>query len=265
MSQLTPYRYSYSGADTKVFARLSGYPETLHQIESVHTVSASVHEAKGQARALGYRGIKGISRGVRTIAGSMILTIVEDHPLRQLMIHAAEKLNEYRGGWSMDQNDIGTGTVIEKVNHANRLAELLPPIDILLFYVAEGGGFSASTKLSGTTLYAELAEFSGAGMVIEGIDFVDSGMVTSVNDIVSEITLSFLARDFKPISLNKFEVGDREPGWEVMQAGELRRQHSELEKVLYGDFGRAMTDAQRRAAIASVGVDGLIRISGGPI
>ena len=261
---LNPYRYSYSGSDTKVFARLSSIPETIHQLESVHTISVSVHEAKGQARALGYRGIKGLSRGVRTIAGSIILTIVEDHPLRQLMLETEKHKQSYRGGWSMDQNEIGVGDAVSQFNQLNRLVELLPPIDIFLTYVSEAGAFDAKTNsISANRTLVELSQYSGAAMLIRGVDFVDSGMVTSVNDIVSEITLSFIARDFKPISLSKIDVTDQaHADWTTEHSGDIRRQHGALEKLLYGDFPE-LSETEKLNRIDAIGKGGTVIISGG--
>lgn len=240
MAILKPYRYSYSGADAKVFAMLSDYPETTHLLESIHTLSVSVHEAKGQARALGHRGVKGLARGVRTIAGSIIMTVVEDHPLRQLMLYTKDKLPWYRGGWSVDRDMIGVGTALKTYDFSNRLAELLPPIDLLVTYVSEGGEFSA-----GATVWepnkVDLVSYKGAAMLIQGVDFVDSGIVTSVNDIVSEITLSFIATDFKPISLGEYVVGGGD-GFNTYSSQELRSRHANLEKILYGDWTRPVTD-----------------------
>lgn len=229
-----PYRYSYSGADAKVYARFPGYESQMVHLESIHTISVSVHEAKGQARALGHRGVKGISRGVRTIAGSMILTVIEDHPFRQLMIQAAEVANGYRGGWSMDQNMIGVGDAY-RLNFNNRLVELLPPMDILIVYVSEGGQFSVTAPTSGTG--DSTLEYQGAAMLVKGVDIVDSGMITSVNDIVSEITMSFIARDFRPIYLNTLNTSTPTPGdFETRLNGSNAQNHAVLEKMLFEDF-----------------------------
>lgn len=242
-SILRPYRYSYSGADAKVFMMLSSNPETVTLLESIHTLSVSVHEAKGQARALGYRGVKGLSRGVRTIAGSMIFTVIEDHPLRPIIKQVEDNMRWYRGGWSVDRDLRGVGKAIDTFSFDNRLVELLPPVDVLVTYVSEGGDFKAGTKTGNQSTFVDLASYKGAAMLIQNIDFVDSGIVTSVNDIVSEITMSFIATDFKPISLNEFQVGGG-PGWNVQTSQELRSRHSQLETLLYGDWTPANGDIQ---------------------
>lgn len=238
------YRYSYSGSDADVYAYYPGMEDEITQLESLHTISVSVHEAKGQARALGYRGIKGIARGVRTIAGSMILTVIEDHPLRQLLSTVGPYMARESatwGGWSFDRSVAGTGTALQGLEFTNRLSTLLPPFNILVQYASEGAKFNEkwsdvedirfdtisyqpehearradesrkeyrerrkSEKYYAGTGFVEKAqalsmEIPGAAMVVEGIEIIDSGIVTSINDVVSEISMSFLARDFKPLA-----------------------------------------------------------------
>jgi hypothetical protein len=190
--QSWPYLYSFSGADADTFVWFDRGPELIDMLESVHTISVSVHEAKGQARALGYRGIKGLARGVRTIAGSMILTVVNDHPLRTLMMQrdAIWGANDPLG-WSLDRDRVGTGTLFNNYDYVNRMAVLLPPFNLAVQYVSEAG----------PQFRAELAERpEGAGWMLKGVEFIDEGQVTSVNDIVTEMTFSFIACDFKPLA-----------------------------------------------------------------
>lgn len=238
------YRYSFSGADARAFVYFEGMEDTVKQLEALHTISVSVHEGKGQARALGFRGVKGLARGVRTIAGSMILTVIEDNPLRPLM----ENLQEFvaRGntawpGWSIDRHEIGTGSAMGGTLHfANRIAPLLPPTNILLEYVSEGALYSPRGAVNwvppedgfSDRFVSTLADKSrkvdveGASMLLRGVEFIDEGVVTSANDIVTEITLSFIATDFKPISAQVFGAGgipflpvneDQRRDWEMRQ------------------------------------------------
>src|SRR5687768_2931456 len=110
------YRYSYSGSDARAYAYFEGRGDKLAVIESLHTISWSVHESKGQARSLGYRGIKGLARGIRTIAGSLITTVIEDNPLASLMNVAVELTNDpavHWPGWSVDWHEVGVGSGID--------------------------------------------------------------------------------------------------------------------------------------------------------
>lgn len=231
------YQYSFSGADAKAFVYFEGMESTIRQLTALHTVSVSVHEAKGQARALGFRGIKGLARGVRTIGGSMILTVVEDNPLRPLM----ENLRDYEAtqrwpGWSIDRNEQGTGSAFSGDLHfSNRIAPLLPPTNMLIQYVSEGALWSPRAQagfppedgvdpldfpgINNSSLQSQTSEhllrqrlaqrrqvsIEGAGLLIRGLEFIDEGIVTSSNDVVTEVTLSFIALDLKPISAQIFD------------------------------------------------------------
>ena len=226
------YRYSYSGADTKVFCWVTGYPETYVELESVHTISVSVHEQKGQARALGYRSPKGLSRGVRTIAGSMIFNVIEEHPLAPIL-EKCRQYNLWSRGWSMDASIVGTGTLWNTLDLANRLITLLPPLEFGMIAQAEASAYYTQryslpmqeTSESVRTItvreenfdrqvivgpgrenrtYAEYTNlaFTAAGSAIGGVDFIDMGTVSSANDIVTEITASFIAMRYYPITLN---------------------------------------------------------------
>lgn len=203
------YRYSFSGADARAFAYFPGFAENTVPFESLHTISVSVHEAKGQVRALGHRGIKGMARGVRTIAGSMIFTVIENNPLADLqnalfLAHNLES-NHLPAGWSIDQNSVGTGTAFDGSQFYNRIAPLIPPFNLIIHYVSEGARHS--TGIGRNPNEGSLnCEVASAALMLKGIEFIDEGVVTSVNDIVTEVTMSFIAMDYKPLSRNDFTL-----------------------------------------------------------
>lgn len=181
-------RYSYSGSDSKPYVFFPTNPSEIYYLESMHTVSFSVHEAKGDARTLGYRNIRGFTRSVRTIAGSMIFIVIEDHPLRTLLKNA-----KGYAGWSVDQQINGVGDAISGLNFNNRLPTLLPPFNLLVTYVSE-----AVNSITASGVFAGSAK--GAAVLLEGIEFIDDGMVTSINDVVSEISYSFKARNMRTLA-----------------------------------------------------------------
>ena len=242
MPQNDAYRYSYSGADAKVYAMINRKPETLHLLESIHTLSVSVHESKGQARALGYRGIKGLSRGQRTIAGTLIFTVIEDHPLKELMVQSSLYR---RTGWSVDRDMNGTGSMFDEFSSTHMLSTLLEPFDLMVQYVSEVSQTQLGVdKVEGGGI-GPVLDYEGAGMLISNIDIVDMGIVTSVNDIVSEITMSFIAQDFKPITLSllRREYDSIIPHDGVDRARinpqvSANEQHAELERFLNPDRPR---------------------------
>ena len=263
------YRYSYSGSDSKAWAYFEGMEDTIRPLEAMHTISVSVHEAKGQARALGFRGIKGLARGVRTIAGSIIFTVIEDNPLRPLMDNLRDfedRSETHWPGWSVDRHEIGVGTAFGgQLNFSNRIAPLLPPTNILIQYQSEGALWSPRGNIDVETAAYSLGNerrwglvnslpiseqtpghrmerrisIEGAGLLLRGVEFIDEGIVTSINDVVSEVTLSFIATDFKPMSAQVFDgAGPYLPVNEDQQAQWLMQQE------LYG--GRINRRAQER-------------------
>lgn len=206
------YLYSFSGADARAFAYFDGVESEIARLESIHTISVSVHEAKGQVRSLGYRGIRGITRAVRTIGGSIIFQVIQDHPLRALIASSYKSPMVNRLGWSVDRDVVGVGTALNMFDYGNKLPTLLPPFNILMTFTSELSDakplFSPVPEEGGVILGIRAP---GASMLIRGIELIDDGHVTSVNDIVTEITFSYIARDFKPISLNSFGVDTPPP------------------------------------------------------
>lgn len=211
-------RYSFSGADARAYTKVSGYegPTPYKEISSLHTISVSIHEAKAQVRSLGLKSIKGMTKGIRTIAGSLILTVINDNPMRPFFDNdkaASDKLR--RGGWSLDSaSDKGfTSDIVSSV----RLASTLFPVDIMILYVAEipqglatvmeiesspghlgitpGNKKELKFDVRGALIHQVQAPIEYCRVLIRGVEFVDEGIVTSSNDLVTEITLSFIARE----------------------------------------------------------------------
>ena len=271
------YRYSYSGADCKVWG-YRGDQEKAIFLESVQTISFSIHEPRGRARALGHKAVKGFSRSVREIAGTMIFTVIEDHPLAKLM--TKESGGSYSSGWSVDAVSKGVGTLYGSVNSRksiseNRIATTMPAFNLMLVYATEviaepeviltttaanntgvapdldstskfrsqgsagaiqdrfnydgdvlskrgvptadelGYGIErrdfTSTRTQFENSYSVTAEqkdsfkVNVAGLVLEGIEIITEGIVTSVNDMITEIQVQFIAKDYKEFSLSQYE------------------------------------------------------------
>lgn len=264
------YMYSFSGADARVLVWFPQAPHLISELESVHTLSVSVHEAKGQARALGHRGVRGLSRGVRTIAGSLILTVINDNPMRSLhdqyrdaFINGGYK--EPPQGWSLDRHRVGTGTLFDNYEYGNRLATLLPPFNMALQFVSETGPKFSAFSDADLSVVSEHPE--GAGTMIVGMEFLDEGHVTSVQDIVTEITYSFIACDYKPLasfSIDSFaqptdtdtvDLSDhdqlmRDLFWESTGvAGENNENLSSTERAVAAALGIQYADEERLAEI----------------
>lgn len=239
--------YSFSGSDVKVYGFFPEAPELIEELDTFSTVSVSVHEAKAQVRSFGYRGIRGITRSQRTIAGSIILTVLNDHPLRKLMnqyVEVLDKLNQENSeltlntdfllktslGWSVDMNETGIGTFQNQLEFQNRLSGLLPPFNLYLEFVSETAPITQDVTQLGRKL------FPGAGALIEGIEIIDEGMVVSVNNLNTEITLSYLAKNYRPFSANIFHDGGDNLTMTDIKAREL-----ELFNLCYPEGERSKT------------------------
>jgi hypothetical protein len=204
---LDNYSYSFSGADARAYFFFDGAEQDIRSLDAMQTISLSIHEGKGQARALGHRGVKGFSRSLRTIGGSMIMTVVNDHPLRPIMLQVEEYLRQndsFYPGWSLDRDEIGTGTALDAFDYRNRIAGLIPPFNLIVSYVSEGGNYFTNVKDRDKFGSDAIARIEGASLLIREIEIVDSGIVTSTHDIISEMTFSFMARDVKPLSAVDF-------------------------------------------------------------
>lgn len=155
------------------------------KLDSLATISLSIHEPRSFVRALGHKAPKGFAGSVRTIAGSMIFTIVEDHPLRSLFLIDDEVNSKpsNRAPWSVDHYLKGRGTPT-KHDNITKLATMLTPFNMHIRYLSE-------------YLNTDLNQALGAAISIEGIQIISESIVTSVNDIVTEITYQFIAQDVK--------------------------------------------------------------------
>lgn len=138
---------------------LKGSAESTLPLASLQTISVSSHREKFAVRALGHSYAKAYTRGPRTIAGSMIFTIFEEHPLLKL-IHAVDPQDEFSAG----EADITTF-----------LPDQLPPIDLTVVFANE---------------YGSLSDFR-----LYGVEFGNDGATYSIEDLLSEEVLTFVARD----------------------------------------------------------------------
>jgi hypothetical protein len=250
------YNYSFSGTDAKVFAYFLGMENRIIQMNSLHTISISVHEAKGQVRSLGHRGIRGMTRSVRTIAGSIIARVIKEHPLAGLARMA--KVNNQEEGltnWSIDYKENGTGTAFNIYDYAIRLGTILPPFNLLFELSSESGPSTIQNpwfnngriQVSGRSADGERRVdtgeepefvtgtqiFNGASMMLEGVEIIDEGITVSVNDIMTEMTFTYVAKNFRPISDNIFASN----GSKAIPLNVVRRREHDLHYTLFGGSG----------------------------
>jgi hypothetical protein len=199
MGKIMDYTYSYSGADCRAYAFFPDNPGSMVDLSSLATISISVHEAKSPVRRLGERGVSGYTRGIRTIAGSMVFLVIEDHPLWKL-IHAN---NNYSPGYSSTDWNRDSDRSISRINQ-RKLSTMIRPFNIMLVYQTEVVKTGNSSKVS----LMEIPE--KASLIIENIDILNEGLVTSVNDMVTEVQMQFVAQDYYSLDKGIQELKQQE-------------------------------------------------------
>jgi hypothetical protein len=230
------HRYSFSGSDTKAYAyyRQSDNNGKMYHLEAMHTLSCSVFEAKGRVRSLGFKSIRGFTRAVREISGTMIMLVIEDHPLAPLMkANPFKGSNRYGGdkrSWSIDARETALGSTsftrygpqsddFMETDYT-RIPTTLPPFNIFVTFQSEIPIGSEVRNLSSTVVGHQTREdgtiiqksretvlnktkYRRGGFEIQDVEILGEGIVTSVNDMVTEIQYQFVARDYKEFSLEE--------------------------------------------------------------
>lgn len=146
---------SYAGVDivAAIVVPNEG-PVTLGELQ---TISYSIHRENAPVRLLGHVSPAGFLKGARTIAGSMIFTVFNNY--------AFYRLKQYQFA----------------IRHQlYPVADMLPPVDIVLTFANEYGTFSK--------------------MKLHGVTFVDEGGTMSVDDLVTEQTFNYMARGIQPMT-----------------------------------------------------------------
>ena len=135
------------------------------QLVELTTITVSVHRVKSPAVACGYINAKGWARGRRTIAGTLVMTKFTTDVLYSFLNSGAFT------------SDLSKDTTYMKVDQ-------LTPFNLTLLFADEYGNSSSQRLL--------------------GVELVTSGDVYSIQDMLSEQTVSYVAADFTPLMpLNK--------------------------------------------------------------
>ncbi len=131
----------------------------------IQTLSLSDHREKYPVRTLGSVYPRSITRGPRTISGSVVFTTFNQHLMHEFM-----ETSQYRstgvGDW-------------DRFRWTTQLMDQLPPLDISISFANEYGNMS--------------------WMAILGVEFVNEGQVMSIEDLFIEGTAQYIARDYDPI------------------------------------------------------------------
>lgn len=151
----------------KTFDELRKKSSSTLVLANLQTISVQSHREKNPVRSLGTSQPKGFVRGPRTIAGSMIFTLFNEHSLAQLIRAMGSGKNRY-GETSFGDEDL-----------SSLLSDQLPPIDITIVFANEYGSLSQAS--------------------IYGLEFINNGMTLSIEDLLTEEVTNFVARDLDPV------------------------------------------------------------------
>jgi len=207
----------FSGCDIDIVVRLPGTYDrrgntlsqpVVYQLGSIQTLSYQSYNSKEAVRSLGFKNVRGYARGSRTIAGTLMLNQLYTHVLddvgnrtiindsKGILTYSSGSVRYYRGApinpsiqeavgeevsfqspailnkrhnfdFSWDQNTIG-----RQLKSSD-----LPPFDIIAIFVNEYGHVGK--------------------MIIYGVDLVTEGGVLSVEDIYTEVSMQYVARDIE--------------------------------------------------------------------
>lgn len=139
---------------------------TSKVLAELQTISYSIFREKSPVRTLGSVYPRAYVRGPRTIGGSMIFTVFHKHVLHEVL--------------SMNLGVYSTGTSDhDRYRYSTNLPDQIPPIDMSIIFANEYGAISH--------------------MGLWGVEFVQEGSTFSIEDIFTENTVQYVARDLDPM------------------------------------------------------------------
>ena len=200
-SSVYDYPFSFSGTDVEAYI-IQG-ENNFYKLNSLSTVSFQVNEQKSPVRRLGYVTPVGFTRAIRTIAGTLVLTVLKDHPLYVVDGNTSRSLNTTK--YHPLTDFLGSNKVIQNQE-----------FDLLLRYQSEGN----------RRFYSEFK--------IIGINLISQSMVTSVNDMVTEMVFQFMAKDFEDFKLieNKAEIIEFNKAKNKIELENINNKINELQKQI---------------------------------
>lgn len=209
---------SFSGADIRAIAYRPGFrlnPADVgntansdggtFELGAIQTLSISTFRDKKEVRSLGFQGVQSYVRGSRTIAGTMIFSLLNKHPFNNTANSTSnrELLRETSGFIEREHwTDPGLGE--GSINTVNRKHQYdftwdsqlfgqlmypdeLPPIDIVITFANEAGALGK--------------------MVLFGVDILGEGVTLSIEDIFTEHTYQYVARGMSVFQDGQFING----------------------------------------------------------
>lgn len=186
------YKYTaVGGSDIQVLLEfptvlIENNPAILHMASAL-TVSYSVHRAKTPVYNLGQPILDGFGIGKKYVAGSMITIAYDQDEISDFISNTLKKVNENDAG---NQRFTRSALEIEALNDPTQrlstkhihtiMRDDLTPFNIHLIMSEENYGDERLRRI-----------------VIYGANFINNGQVMSIEDIVTENTLSFIGKDIR--------------------------------------------------------------------
>jgi hypothetical protein len=139
--------------------------QTTKVLAECQTLSVSIFRDKRAVRSCGSVYPKAFTRGPREISGSLIFTVFDQHVVWDML---QAHSSDFDG-------NTATGAIMDQ----------MPPVDIIVTFANEYGSLSR--------------------MAIFGVEFMSEGQTMSIEDLLTENVVSWVARDFDPMR----KVGSR--------------------------------------------------------
>jgi len=161
---------SFSGTD--IIATITPKGGSPVVIGELQTISYSIYRPIQNVFALGKIGPRGVIKGHRTIAGTLIWTVFDRHIIRTLLSNYELKANMANlSNYSCIRGDVGDFFMDE-----------MPPFDINITFLNEYGNSST--------------------LNIYGVTVVSEGQTMSIEDMITENTMQYIAMDMDLMNPN---------------------------------------------------------------
>ena len=159
---------SFSGADAvATITPLGGKPRVFGEIQ---TISYSIYRPTTPVYALGRINPKGVVRGQRTIAGSLIFTVFDRHVLKSVIdtLDYTKDKNNKNNLYNFSSSEL-------REMKDNMKTDEMPPFDINITFMNEYGRSST--------------------LNIYGVHILTEGQTMSIEDMITENTMQYIAMD----------------------------------------------------------------------
>ena len=212
------YKYSFSGSDVSNVCWFSVlrdgelYTSPPLVLESLTTISISVHEGKSPVRSLGHRAVKGYTSSIRTIAGTIIGSVINNHPLKPLIDEYFHFKARY-GPWaySMDSDRDGSGYIsglnTKQLTHV--FPTILPPFNLALNAITETAALQVTNPNGSIAIDRNIGRtvIPYTQLILFGIELIDDNTVISTNNPMTENAYTFVAQDYAVLHENLSGLG----------------------------------------------------------